>query len=236
MAETLFIVLGFGSCLVSATFGFGSALFVLAVGSYLVPIKETIALGAVLFAVADTSQAILLRKYVDWPVALAFALISIPFSYVGASLVPIVPTELLQKGLGLMALCYLIVHCSPWRIYFKPGEKQLFVVSGVYGFLSGFLGGGTVVSAIFFRETGLRKEGFVGLMAATSLSANITKAITYTRAGLINGHHSMMVLGLTLSALLAVFLGHMLRTNLPDKNFYHGTSMMLGVVAIGLLM
>ena len=40
----LFAVLGFAASIISAVFGFGTALIVLAVGSHILPVKDAIAL------------------------------------------------------------------------------------------------------------------------------------------------------------------------------------------------
>ena len=235
MADLIFVLLGFVSCLISAIFGFGSALFVLAIGAYILPVKETIALGAVLFTASGMSKVILFRKYVDWSTAGIMAIGSIPFSYIGASLVPIAPAEVLRKGLGLMVLCYLIFSLSSWQIKIKIERVGLIFGSGIYGFLSGFLGGGNVVTAILFQEMGLQKEAFVGAMAATSLLANVVKVITYSKNSLITEERFSIIIGLICSAIFAVFLGRTLLKELSVKHFRRGVLAMLGIVAIGLI-
>ena len=61
-----FICIGFGSALISAVSGFGTALIFLAIGSYLLPVKEAIALSTVLFLASTLTKSFVFGRHIDW--------------------------------------------------------------------------------------------------------------------------------------------------------------------------
>ena len=65
----LFVLLGCTASIISAVFGFGTALIVLAVGSHIIPVKDAIALGTVLFTASTVLKTVLFGKHIDWRVA-----------------------------------------------------------------------------------------------------------------------------------------------------------------------
>ena len=136
-AQLLFILLGFFASLVSAIFGFGTALLVLAIGSHILPVKEAIALATALFAASTITKTILFRKHIDWRVAGFMALASLPFAFAGASLMVQMPTEVLKQSLGAMILLYIILSRFKHLPAIKIGTIGLLAGSATYGFVSG---------------------------------------------------------------------------------------------------
>lgn len=100
-------MLGFIASLLSAVFGFGTALIVLAVGSHILPVKDAIALGTVLFTTSTVLKTMLFGMHINWRVAGTMAFTSLPFAYLGALLLEDMPTELLRQLLGSTILLYL---------------------------------------------------------------------------------------------------------------------------------
>ena len=82
-AYVAFICLSFAAAVVSAVYGFGTALIVLALGAHILPVKETIALAAVLFSATTITKTIIFGRHIDWKVASIMALASLPFSFAG---------------------------------------------------------------------------------------------------------------------------------------------------------
>ena len=236
----LFICFGFFASLVSAVFGFGTALLMLAVGSYILPVKEAIALATVLFCTSTISKTLLFRQHIDWRLAATMAITGLPFSYIGASLVAHLPTELLKCSLGLMILLYIVVSKFKAPASVKPitmfSTLGLLAGSALYGMLSGLLGSGNIIKVVFFREMKLSRECFVGTMAATAVPGNVAKLTAYTKAGLLNRDHLPTVIGLIASALLAAMAGRELLHSISAKYFESGVRLLLIVSAFGLLL
>lgn len=235
LAQLLFILLGFLASLVSAVFGFGTALLVLAVGSHILPIKEAIVLATVLFAASTITKTLVFGKHIDWRVAGFMASVSLPFAIAGASLMIHMPTDLLKRSLGAMILLYIILTKLKHFPAFKISTMGLFVGSAFYGFISGLLGSGNIIKAVMFRQMRISKEAFVGAMAATSVLANLAKLAAYTESDLLGRELAVEILGLIAAAVLAVFIGRRILRTMDASQFEAGLQVVLAISAVGLL-
>lgn len=231
----LFVLLGFTASIVSAVFGFGTALIVLAVGSHILPVKEAIALGVVLFTASTVLKSLLFRKHIDWKIAGIMAITSLPFAYLGASLLADIPAEILKRLLGAMILLYLVLSVFKLFPKIKIGTAGLVGGSAAYGFVSGLLGSGNLIKAIIFREMNITKEAFVGAMAATSVLSNVAKITAYTQSGLLHSALAWPIVGLALSAAIAALLGKRILRNISVGNFEVGIQAVLAISAVALL-
>ncbi|MGB5706861.1 MAG: sulfite exporter TauE/SafE family protein [Arenicellales bacterium] len=231
----VFIFLGFVASVTSTIFGLGSALVVLAVGPYILPVKEVIALSAVLFIASTLTKSIVFARYIDLKIAEIMAISSLPFAYLGASLVPDLPAENLKQMLGLMILLY--VGLSVFNLFpsLEIGTAGVIAGSAGYGFVSGLLGSGNLVKAVIFREMSMSKEAFVGAMAATSVLANLAKLAAYNHTNLLNDSQLKPMFGLSVAAVLAVFVGRKFLRRLTVMGFGFGVQVVLAVSAFGLL-
>ena len=235
MEYAAFVVLGFVSSIISSVFGFGTALVVLAVGSHLLPIKETIALATVLFAASTLTKTLLFRNHIDWKIAGTMAICSLPFSYLGASLLAVVPADALKRLLGAMVLAYLAMNLFKLRPRFKIGTPGLVAGSAAYGFVSGLLGSGNLIKAIIFREMSITKEAFVGAMAATSVLSNFAKLSAYSQSGILTAEMAWPIAGLIVSAVAVALIGRFLLQKISAIHFGYGIQIVLAVAAIGLV-
>ena len=231
----LFASLGFTATTISAVFGFGTALIVLAVGSHILPVKDAIALGTVLFAASTVLKTVLFGKHIDWKIAGIMAIASLPFAYLGAAFLTDMPTGLLRRLLGSMILIYLCLSIFNLFPRIKIGTAGLVAGSAAYGFVSGLLGSGNLIKAIIFREMKITKEAFVGAMAATSVLSNAAKITAYTKSGLLGTQQLWAIVTLVLGAIVAVQLGRRILRFVSVSYFEVGIRVVLGVSAIALL-
>lgn len=231
----VFIFLGFFASVTSAIFGLGSALIVLAIGPYILPVKEVIALSAVLFTASTLTKSIVFARYIDWKLAGIMAISSLPFAYLGASLVQDLPAEILKHMLGLMIFLYIGLSAFNLFPSLKIGTAGVITGSAGYGFFSGLLGSGNLLKAIIFREMSMSKEAFVGAMAATSVLANLVKLTVYNHANLLNDSQIRPMFGLAIAAALAVFVGRKYLRKITVMQFGFGVQIVLAASAFGLL-
>ncbi len=235
MEYIAFVVLGFVASIISSVFGLGTALVVLAVGSHVLPVKETIALATVLFAASTLTKTLLFRNHIDWKTAGIMAICSLPFSYLGASLLVVVPADALKRLLGVMVLLYLAMTVFKLQPRFKIGIRGLVAGSAAYGFVSGLLGSGNLIKAIIFREMSITKEAFVGAMAATSVLSNFAKLTAYSQSGILTAEMAWPIAGLIVSAATVALIGRFLLQKISAVQFGNGIQIVLAVAAIGLI-
>ena len=236
MEYLLFILAGFVGATISAVFGLGTALVLLTVGSFLLPVKEVIALSAVMFAVSTILKTWIFRRQIDWKLVILMSLVSIPFAWLGADLLIWLPDLWIEKLLGAMVLAYLLVSAAGWRIRAGRNTGWILCGSAGYGFMSGLLGSGGLIKALMFREMGLNKEEYVGAMAATAVLATLVKLHVYWADGLLGSQHMMPALGLVGATLVAVPLGRTILGRLKPGHFETGLNFLLATAAIALLL
>ena len=207
----------------------------LAFGSFIFPIKETIALATVLFTVSTVSKSLLHRRQVDWNLVIRMTIVSTPFTFLGAYLMVYAPGELLKKLLAVMVLLYVVMVHFKLKPKIKLGVFGTLLGTGAYGFTSGLIGSGNLIKAILFSELGISKQAFVGAMAATAVVGNFVKLFTYAHAGLFNAGQTMLLLALIASAVVAAFLGKAVISSVTETRFKQGVQAILVIAALGLL-
>ena len=235
MDYALFVLIGLLSSIASAVFGFGNALFLLAIGSHILPVKETIALATVLFVASTVTKTFLFGKHIDWKVVAIMSVACLPFAYLGAQLLAIAPAEQIKRMLGVMILIYLALSLTNRLPAFKIGLLGLITGSALYGFVSGLLGSGNLIKVVMFREMNITKEAFVGAMAATSVMSNFAKIFSYTQSGLLNATLLWPALALVVSAVAAALLGRAVLQKMNLATFETGVQILLGAAAVALI-
>ncbi len=226
----------FCASLVSAVFGMGTALIVLSVGALILPVKEVVALSAILFLASTLTKALIYRVEIPWRDALVMSLVSLPFAWLGGLGMSFLPAELLRKLLGVMVLGWLFHSAFAGRgSAVRPGTSVLVMGAGVYGFVSGLLGSGNLVKAILFRGMALEGAAFVGIMAATSVLANVGKLTAYVQNGMLTPAYWPMVLMLITVAIAAALVGKYLLKRTPPNWFHTGLNIVMAISALLLL-
>jgi uncharacterized membrane protein YfcA len=106
--EIIFLILAFVVSIISATFGFGSAIILISFSSFLLPIKQAIAIVTIFFIAGNLSKIIIFRKYIDWKTTFLIWVGAVPMVFVGAYLMIIAPSEIIKKVLSITILFYVI--------------------------------------------------------------------------------------------------------------------------------
>jgi uncharacterized membrane protein YfcA len=87
-----------------------------------------------------------------------------------------------------------------------------------------------------FREMAITKEAFVGAMAATAVMSNLVKLMGYWQGQLLGLDMIYPALGLTVSAVVSVFLGKFVLRKISPQVFGTGVKVILCVAAAALLL
>lgn len=207
---------------------------VLAIGPHLIPVGEAIALAAVLFGASTLTKTIMFHKHMDWKVVGIMAIASVPFAYLGGTLLSQMDPALTRRLLGLMILSYLsLSYIKPPSI--RMGLGGIALGSAAYGFLSGLLGSGSVIKVVMLRELKITREAFVGAMAATSVLASGAKIAAYYQAGLLSMQLWIPIVGLSIAAVTAALIGRFYLRKITADGFDLGVRVLLAFAAIALI-
>lgn len=221
--------------MISAVFGFGTALIVLAIGAHILPVKETIVLATVMFCAASLIKSWVYFQDIDWRTTAIVTVGCLPFTYLGGTLLFETPPELIRQILGVMILIYVALTSLITLPSFSVKTPTLVIGSAIYGFVSGFIGSGNLIKVILFRELNFAKESFVGIMAATAILVNFVKLATYYKSGLLTPKLYFPSIFLVLGTLLTVLLGKYCLQKFSAKHFGISINVILVASAFALL-
>jgi uncharacterized protein len=173
-----------GAMVVGLT-GFGSALIVIPLSTYFVPLKFALAL----FALVDLCTAASVgfehpKKAVraEWQRLMPMILAG---TVLGATLLVNLPREA-----GLLLLGLFVVSYSIYALATRPGQR---IISRAWGWLAGLAGGitSTVFGAggppyvIYLSQRGLTKEQFRATLGLTTLTSISLRVVAFFATGLL---------------------------------------------------
>ncbi|MCZ4280881.1 sulfite exporter TauE/SafE family protein [Kiloniella laminariae] len=235
MDYVYFLIIALFGSMISAVFGFGSGFIVLSFGAFLLPLKDCIALTSILFAAATLTKAFLYRKEIDWELAMTIALVSVPFAWLGAEALARIDPEPLRPLLAGFIIFSAGVNLTGYRVTLPSTFLVTFLVSALYGFVSGFLSSGNPVKAVAMEKMGFERQAFIGVMAATGIGVNLTKISSYADNGILQPDHLPVGLALFVIAIITAVLGKRLVLKMPGEQHKKGLSFILLIAAGALL-
>ena len=234
-AHLYFTAIALVASLISAVFGFGTAILLLAGGALFLPVPETIALATLIFTSNTVIKSWIHRAHIDWGLTLRMSLTSLPFAYLGAELMILVPGDWLKKGLAILILMHVAWQILKQRPAFHPSHNQVYGISCLYGFLSGLIGTGNLVKAVFLDRAGFDRHSFVGVMAATSVLANVVKLISYSGSGLLTSKEIPLSFLLIFVSVITALMGRSILGRISARHFKTGLQIILIFVSVSLL-
>lgn len=205
--EILFLMLAFIVSIISATFGFGSAIILIPFSSFLLPIKKAIAIVTIFFIAGNVSKIIIFRKDIDWKTTFLIWIGAIPLVFVGAYMMVYSPSEIIKKVLGIIVLMYVINDYFKLTKNIKLNKLAIIGVGSAYGFFAGIIGTGSAIKAALLNHLGLRKERFIATMATSAILLNIIKTTIYSKFDLITQTDIPLIFGLILCAFAGAYIG-----------------------------
>jgi uncharacterized protein len=236
IASLFFFSFAFLASGVSTIVGFGSALILISVSSLIFGIKWSIAITTFLYAFNTATKTILFRKHINWKLFFPITLTALPGTIAGSYFLINSASNVIRSILVIIVLFYLALDLLKYEPFFKINRNFLLASGGIYGFLSGAVGTGSIIKAMVFNHIKLEKKQFVATMAATALPLNLCKIVVFTSGALISLSDLPLILGLLIASLSGTFLGKYLLNKLPEHVFYYLVRIMLLAIAIKFLL
>lgn len=234
--EALFLILSYLVSIVSTVIGFGSALIMIPLSTFFLPIKEAIALLTIFFIAINFSKITLFWKHIDWKTTILIWIGNIPMVYIGAKLMVEAPSETIKMILGFIVLAYVINEYFKLTKNVKIHDIGIVAAGGLYGFFAGIIGTGGAIKAALLTHMGMRKESFIATMSVTAIVANIIKITVYSQSELVSQDDLPVALGLILCAIVGVYTGkHLVKKIHPDL-FRKAVLIMLTIVSLKLIL
>ena len=232
LVSGLLVATSFLTAAITATFGLGGGMILLAVLLAFMNPAMAIPVHGVLQAGANAARAWLMRRDVLRDVFLWF----LPGSLVGVALASIVVVELPARWLTLALAAFIL-----WSVWGgRPSPRALvprrFVLVGtLVAFLTMFLGATGPVLATFLSPERYGRHATVATHGACMLVQHLMKVVAFTLLGFSIADWAAQVGAMLASGVLGSVLGRSLLRRMPEAMFRHGFRVVMTALALRML-
>ncbi|MGK0375026.1 MAG: putative membrane protein YfcA [Arenicella sp.] len=232
----LVVLSGFTSML-TASFGIGGGVLLLAVIAQAIPVKAIIPVHAAVQLGSNTGRMLIMFRDIRWRFFAWFALGSILGALAGGQLVVNLPTNLLKASLGGFILLTVwgpnVLHSNSFS---RLGSPKSLIIGGVVStFLTMFIGatGPLVVATI--RIFKLNRLNLVATSAACLALQHTLKVLIFGLLGFAFSPYFLLILLMVCSGIIGTIIGRKLLIKTDEKRFQSWLNMILSVLALRLI-
>lgn len=233
--------------------GFGLGTLLLPAFSLFFPVREAVALTAVVHALNNVFKLLLVGRHANRKVLLTFGLPAIAASFAGAALLlwlsaipPISSYEAFGRVwhvmpvklvIGFLLLVFAAIEVVPAFSAMTFGPRYMALgglLSGFFGGLSGMQG---ALRSAFLVRAGLSKEAFIATGVVIACLIDTARIGVYLKSGAFsNGDRDYWLLAAAvLSAFIGAILGNRYLKKLTMQGIQRLVAAMLTALAIGLM-
>ncbi len=222
----------FVTSMLTAAFGIGGGVLLLATMAPLVPPAAIIPVHGVVQLGSNVGRAVLQRAHIDWPTFGYFLIGGAVGAALGGQVAINLPGDWLRGGLGLFIL-YSVWGPKP-RV--RRGDRLVNVLMGAFAsFLTMFFGAtGPFVAASLAARLDDRLT-YVGTHAACMTAQHGLKVLVFGLLGFAFAPWLPLVVAMIVTGFAGTFVGTRLLHRLPEARFRTGLKLLLTVLALNLL-
>lgn len=229
----LLVLASFFTSALTASFGVGGGVAMLALLGLFVPVAALIPVHGLVQLGSNTGRAWVQRANVRRDIATPFVAGSLVGAAAGAALVVQLPDAPLKMALGVF-----VIAVTWWKIpgFDRLGGAGLAVGASVVAFLTMFLGAtGPLLSAFFAQLMPNDRKALVATHAAGMTVQHGLKVLAFALAGFSFGSWAPMVAAMIVSGYLGTVYGSRLLEKLPEKQFRFWFKVGLTALALDLV-
>ena len=183
MEVLLFTLLTIFAAGVGTLTGFGTSTIMVPVVLLFFPLPQTLLLVGVIHLFGDLWKMLLFRQGIRWKLILSFGIPGVIASFIGASLIFIIPDYILSRVLGVFIITYtLFLFISP-SFQIKKNTLNTMFGGVLSGFFAGIFGMGGAIRSAFLAAFNLPKSVYIASAGAIALFTDITRLSAYLSGG-----------------------------------------------------
>ena len=215
----LFLVFAFLAEAVGTLAGFGSSMILVPLTALFVDVKTTIAVVGLFHFFGQVVDLFLWGRYINWRITALFAGLGIIFSFLGAALITILPSQTVLLILGVFLAVYALASLLGKKLVLPKTNLSILSMGGVVGFLAGLTGTAGAMRTAFLSTLGLAKANFLGTSNAIAFFVDFTRVAVYAGSGILKFDLPfwLAVLGVSIFGSL---VGRKLVLRIKEKTFY----------------
>ncbi len=229
VAAGALMVASFVASLITAAFGIGGGVVMIAVLASLLPPAALIPVHAVVQVGSNAGRALIMRAHIDWPVWSVFLIGTVVGIAVGGVIVVDLPPAVIQIGVGLFIL---------WTIFFKPPSflrHSAWLAGGVSSVLTMFFGAtGPFVSA-YLKTRGYDRMRQVAMQGACMTVQHLLKVVAFGVLGFAFGPYILLIAGLIAFGFLGTIAGRRVLMKIDEARFKFALNAILIVLSLRLI-
>lgn len=232
LAACLLILSSFVTSAITAAFGLGGGVILLAIMANLMPAAAIVPVHGAVQLGSNAGRAAVLLRHIDWGLFAWFCAGSVLGAFAGGQIAITLSIPVLQAGIALFLLWTVWGSLPRLRTPPRP-------VIGIAGFAATLLG-------MFFGATGpiggavlatlkLARQTFVATQAATALSTHILKVLVFGALGFSFAPWGGLVAAMLASGFAGTLTGSRLLNGMKEEKFRKAFSLIITALAVILL-
>jgi uncharacterized membrane protein YfcA len=219
LAAALVIGASFFTSALTASFGLGGGLALLAAMSAAFPPAAVIPVHGVAQLGSNAGRFLLQRRYVAWSIVAPFVAGAAIGSAIGARIFVALPTALLQGAVGVFVLASV---WGPKPRGFAPGPRAFFATGAISSVLSMFFGATGPIAAAMLSNTGLERMPTVATHAAVMVFQHALKTVAFGIVGFAFADWALLLLAIVAAGFAGTTLGVKALQKMPEAMFRRG--------------
>jgi uncharacterized protein len=231
-AAAVLVIVSFFTSALTATFGIGGGIAMLAALSFYMPVAALIPVHGAVQLGSNAGRAVMQRAEIAWPQIGAFLAGGIIGAGLGSRIVVSLPETILQLVLGSFIIVITWVKFSRMRAMNLAG----FAATGaVTTFASMFFGATGPLNAAAFDKSFDDRKTLVASLAAVMTIQHLLKIIAFGLAGFAFHEWLPLVAAMTVTGLVGTRAGLVILGRLPEEMFRTGLKWLLTLIALDML-
>ena len=223
------MVVSFLASLITAAFGIGGGVVMIAVLASLLPPAALIPVHAVVQVGSNAGRALIMRAHIDWPVWMVFLAGTVVGVAVGGVIVIDLPPSLIQIGIGVFIL---------WTIFMKPPaflRHSAWLAGGVSSVLTMFFGATGPFVAAYLKTLQYDRMTQVATQGACMTAQHLLKVVAFGVLGFAFGPYIPLIAGLIGFGFLGTLTGKRLLMKINEALFKRVLNGILIVLSLRLV-
>ena len=232
--------------------GFGLGTLLLPAFALFFPVDVAIALTAIVHFLNNAFKLLLVKKQINWKIALRFGLPALLFSFLGAFLLDKITNanilteyslnnKVFQVTLMKIIVAFLLIFFALFELIPKLKNLQFpekylpigGVLSGFFGGLSGHQG---ALRSAFLTKVGLSKEAFIATGVIIACMIDVSRmSVYFTNISKVKDSLNFnLIFVATLAAFIGVYFGNKLVKKITINTIQKIVAFMIILFAVGL--
>ncbi len=226
----LLLALSAVTSFISAAFGLGGGMVLLAVMATLMPAAALVPVHGVVQIGSNLARATVMARHIHWPAVLQLSLGGVAGASIGGLIAVRLPDWLLFLAVGSFVLW------SAWgKVPMARGRALLLLGGGASGFLTMFTGGTGPLVAAVIRTLKLDRMAHVGTQAGSMVLQHGLKIGVFGLLGFNYAPYLPLVAGMMATGILGTLVGRRLLHGMGDGRFSYAVSILLTLLGLRLL-